>query len=160
MVKTGWHFTGQSDEDRARQLFVAVTGMQAFKPSDEIEAMLAAQAMAAHHASMECSRRAMIPDQPFEAPRASARRLPMRPVCSPSCYRRWTASAARAANRWSVSSMFTSIREDRLSRQCADRRRGGSEEARTASCDRPGAGRHHAGRPHLQAAGTGREEGV
>ena len=29
--------------------------------------MIAAQAMAAHHASMECSRRAMLPDQPFEA---------------------------------------------------------------------------------------------
>jgi hypothetical protein len=67
MVKTGWFPTGMSDEDRARQLFVAVTGLQAFKPADEIEAMLAAQAMAAHHASMECSRRAMIPDQPFEA---------------------------------------------------------------------------------------------
>jgi hypothetical protein len=55
------------DEDRARQMFVAATGLQAFKPADEIEAMLAAQAMAAHHASMECSRRAMIPDQPYEA---------------------------------------------------------------------------------------------
>jgi hypothetical protein len=29
--------------------------------------MIAAQVMAAHHASMECSRRAMVPDQPFEA---------------------------------------------------------------------------------------------
>ena len=29
--------------------------------------MIAAQAMAAHHASMECSRRAMVPDQPCEA---------------------------------------------------------------------------------------------
>jgi hypothetical protein len=67
MVKTGWFPTGMADEDRARQMFVAVTGLQAFKPADEIEAMLAAQAMAAHHASMECSRRAMIPDQPFEA---------------------------------------------------------------------------------------------
>ena len=67
MVKTGWFPPGLSDEDRARQLFVAVTGLQAFKPADEIEAMLAAQAMAAHHASMECSRRAMLPDQPFEA---------------------------------------------------------------------------------------------
>ena len=28
---------------------------------------MAAQAMAMHHASMECSRRAMLPDQPFEA---------------------------------------------------------------------------------------------
>jgi hypothetical protein len=67
MVKTGWFPTGMSDEDRARQLFVAVTGLQAFQPNDEVEAMLAAQAMAAHHASMECSRRAMLPDQPFEA---------------------------------------------------------------------------------------------
>ena len=67
MVKTGWFPPGMSDEDRARQIFVAVTGLQAFRPADEIEAMLAAQAMAAHHASMECSRRAMLPDQPFEA---------------------------------------------------------------------------------------------
>jgi hypothetical protein len=44
-----------------------VTGLQAFKPADEIEGMLAVQAMAAHHTSMECSRRAMLPDQPFEA---------------------------------------------------------------------------------------------
>lgn len=67
MVKTGWFPTGMSDEDRARQMFVAVTGLKAFKPADEIEAMLAAQAMSAHHASMECARRAMLPDQPFEA---------------------------------------------------------------------------------------------
>jgi hypothetical protein len=67
MVKTGWFPAGMSDEDRATKLFVAVTGLQAFKQADEIEAMLAAQAMAAHHASMECSRRAMLPDQPFEA---------------------------------------------------------------------------------------------
>jgi len=67
MVKTGWFPTGMSDEDRATKLFVAVTGLQAFRPNDEVEAMLCAQAMAAHHASMECSRRAMLPDQPFEA---------------------------------------------------------------------------------------------
>jgi len=67
MVKTGWFSPGLSDEDRARLIFCAVTGLRAFAPADEIEAMLAAQAMAAHHASMECSRRAMIPDQPFEA---------------------------------------------------------------------------------------------
>jgi hypothetical protein len=66
MTKTGWFPTGISDEDRARQIFVAVTGLQAFRPNDEVEAMLCAQAMAAHHASMECSRRAMISDQPFE----------------------------------------------------------------------------------------------
>ena len=84
MVKTGWFPPGQSDEDRARQLFVAVTGLQAFKPADEIEAMLAAQAMAAHHASMECSRRAMLPDQPFEA----AQGLPQgRGECVPHVHR-------------------------------------------------------------------------
>ena len=54
MVKTGWFPTGMADEDRARQMFVAATGLQAFKPADEIEAMLAVQCMAAHHASMEC----------------------------------------------------------------------------------------------------------
>jgi hypothetical protein len=67
MVKTGWFPTGIADEDRHRLTFVAVTGLRAFKPVDEIEGMIAAQAMAAHHASMECSRRAMVPDQPFEA---------------------------------------------------------------------------------------------
>src|SRR6476619_1517656 len=67
MTKTGWFPPGQSDEDRNRQLFVAVKGLQAFAPADEIEGMISAQAMAAHHASMECSRRAMLPDQPFEA---------------------------------------------------------------------------------------------
>ena len=48
-------------------MFTAVKGVQAFAPTDEIKGMIAAQAMAAHHASMECSRRAMVPDQPFEA---------------------------------------------------------------------------------------------
>ena len=66
-VNTGWFPPGQSDEDRNRQLFVAVTGLRAFAPTDEIEGMIAAQAMAAHHASMECSRRAMLHEQPFEA---------------------------------------------------------------------------------------------
>jgi hypothetical protein len=41
--------------------------MAAFKPADEIEGMLAAQAIAMHHASMECSKRAMAPGLPFEA---------------------------------------------------------------------------------------------
>jgi hypothetical protein len=35
--------------------------------ADEIEGMPAAQAMAAHHTSMEFSRRAMFHEQPFEA---------------------------------------------------------------------------------------------
>jgi hypothetical protein len=67
MINTGWFQPGQSAEDRSLQLFVAVTGQRAFKPADEIEGMIAAQAMAAHHTSMECSRRAMLAEQPFEA---------------------------------------------------------------------------------------------
>jgi hypothetical protein len=59
MASTSWFPSGQSEEDRNRQLFVAVIGLRAFKAADEIEGMIAAQAMAAHHAAMECSRRAM-----------------------------------------------------------------------------------------------------
>jgi hypothetical protein len=66
MTNTGWFPPRQSDEDQNRQLFVAVTGLMAFKPTDEIEGMLAAQAMAAHHAAMDCWRRAILNDQPFE----------------------------------------------------------------------------------------------
>jgi hypothetical protein len=69
-VETGWFPADQSEEGRSNQMFAAVTGLRAFKPADEIEGMLAAQAMAAHHASIECSRRAMLPDQPFEAAQA------------------------------------------------------------------------------------------
>jgi hypothetical protein len=67
MLNTSWLPPGLSDEDRARLIFTAVTGLRAFAPADEIEAMLSAQAMAAHATAMECSRRAMIPDQPYEA---------------------------------------------------------------------------------------------
>ena len=38
-------------------------------PKDEIEGMIAAQLIAAHHASMECYRRAMLREQPFEGRR-------------------------------------------------------------------------------------------
>jgi hypothetical protein len=65
-VDTGWFPPGQSEEDRNRQIVVDAVGLQAFKPADEIEAMLAAQAMAAHHAAMECARRAMLREQPLE----------------------------------------------------------------------------------------------
>jgi hypothetical protein len=41
----------------------AMAALAAFKPVDEIEGMIAAQAVALHHASMECFRRAAIPTQ-------------------------------------------------------------------------------------------------
>jgi hypothetical protein len=40
--------------------------LNAFHATDEIEGMIAAQAVAMHHGVMECGRRAMIRDQPYE----------------------------------------------------------------------------------------------
>jgi hypothetical protein len=61
-----WAPAGQSEADRNSQCTAAVVALRAFAPCDEIEGMIAAQAIAMHHASMECSRRAMVPEQPFE----------------------------------------------------------------------------------------------
>lgn len=44
----------------------AGAALAAFKPADEIEGMLAAQAIAMHHAGMTCLKRAAIPQQPAE----------------------------------------------------------------------------------------------
>jgi hypothetical protein len=56
------------DVDAAPLRTAAVSAaLAAFKPADEIEGMIAAQAVAMHYASMECFRRAVIPGQPPEA---------------------------------------------------------------------------------------------
>ena len=68
-------------------------------PTDEIEAMIAAQAMAAHHASMECSRRAMVPDQPFEAAQGFRKAAANASRTFVELLWHWTASAAQAGNR-------------------------------------------------------------
>lgn len=41
----------------------AMAALAAFKPTDEIEGMIAAHAVALHHAAMECFRRAALPAQ-------------------------------------------------------------------------------------------------
>lgn len=43
-----------------------ILAMRAFKPTDEVEGMLAAQAVMLHHLAMEAGRRAMSPKQPPE----------------------------------------------------------------------------------------------
>lgn len=43
-----------------------ITAMMSFKPADEVEGMLAAQSIALHLGAMECLRRAMVPEQPFD----------------------------------------------------------------------------------------------
>src|ERR1700687_3427837 len=59
----------QSDNEvRARQYNAAITGLIGIAPQDEIEGMIAAQLIAAHNATMECYRRAMIGEQTLEGP--------------------------------------------------------------------------------------------
>ena len=58
---------GPDDTDATKAAIqTAAAALRAFKPTDEIEGMLAAQAVAAHSGAMECYRRAMLPDQPAE----------------------------------------------------------------------------------------------
>lgn len=66
-VATLWLTSDISGDERDRRYHAAVVAMMEFKPTDGIEGMMAAQAVGLHSASMECLRRAMIPDQPFEA---------------------------------------------------------------------------------------------
>jgi hypothetical protein len=67
VIRTAWVPAEWSAEDRAKVQSAAVLALAAFKPKDAVEGMLAAQAVGLHHAAMECMRRAMLPDQPFEA---------------------------------------------------------------------------------------------
>ena len=50
-------------------LRTAVAALIGIGPKDELEAMMAAQLIAAHNAAMECYRRAMIDEQTFEGRR-------------------------------------------------------------------------------------------
>ena len=55
------------DEHKAQKsVGVIVTALAAFDAQDEIEGMIAAQAVALHFGAMEALRRSMFPDQPFE----------------------------------------------------------------------------------------------
>jgi hypothetical protein len=65
VINTLW--TKHLDDDEANKLrTAAVEALIGIKPQDEIEGMLAAQIIACHNASMECYRRAMLPDISFD----------------------------------------------------------------------------------------------
>lgn len=66
-ISAAWRPPNATPEERDKLVDTILIGMVAFKPEDEIEGMLAAQAMAMHHGAMENARRAMIPDQGFES---------------------------------------------------------------------------------------------
>ena len=58
---------GTKDEDAIKSQIIAVSAaLAAFKPADEIEGMLAAQAVACHFGAMESFRRSMAVNQPAE----------------------------------------------------------------------------------------------
>jgi hypothetical protein len=67
-VQALWFKSADRDE-RDRQLSATVAALVGIGARDELEGMMAAQLIAAHNASMECFRRAMIGDQPFEGRR-------------------------------------------------------------------------------------------
>ncbi len=67
VVRASWFPENQAPEERDTTLKATIAAMEAFKPADEIEGLITAQIMAMHYASMECSRRAMIPDQHFDS---------------------------------------------------------------------------------------------
>jgi len=66
VISTAWLPNGTDREAKARQAQITLEVLRGFKPADEIEGMIAAQAVAMHQGAMECFRRSMIPDQPWE----------------------------------------------------------------------------------------------
>jgi hypothetical protein len=57
------HTSTNDPQAATTRIAAAAAALAAFKPNDEIEGMLAGQAVAMHHMAMECFRRAMLPDQ-------------------------------------------------------------------------------------------------
>jgi hypothetical protein len=70
VVRTLWlDYADKAEIDKLPS--AAVAGLIGIGPKDELEGMLAGQLIAAHSASMECYRRAMIPEQTFEGRKES-----------------------------------------------------------------------------------------
>src|SRR6185295_19549575 len=67
-MQTLW-VKNSSPDERDKQLGATVAALAGIGPKDEMEGMLAAQLIAAHNATMECYRRAMIGEQTFEGRR-------------------------------------------------------------------------------------------
>jgi hypothetical protein len=58
--------SNRDEEGQVELAQAAMSALKAFHPNDEIEGMLAAQAVALHLGAVECFRRSMIPSQPSD----------------------------------------------------------------------------------------------
>jgi hypothetical protein len=67
VVATAWHPNLGDIDGVNATVGAAMAALAAFKPTDEIEGMLAAQAVALHFGAMECFRRSMLAGQQSEA---------------------------------------------------------------------------------------------
>jgi hypothetical protein len=65
-LSTCWVHSAASDERKKAIQTANIIAMKGFEPTDEIEGMIAAQAVAMHNMTIECSKRAMIDEQPSE----------------------------------------------------------------------------------------------
>lgn len=65
-IGTIWVST-KEEKGQTELIQAAAEALKGFKPTDEIEGMLAAQAVALHLGAMECLRRSMISEQPGDA---------------------------------------------------------------------------------------------
>jgi hypothetical protein len=63
---TGILQTPSSQEEAQASLGSAITRLVGIKAKDTVEAMLALQMIGTHETALECLRRAMLPNQPFE----------------------------------------------------------------------------------------------
>jgi hypothetical protein len=66
VLQTLWLPASLPEESREARIKVAAVALMGHAPRDEIEGMIAGQAVALHAAAMECFRRAMIPEQPAD----------------------------------------------------------------------------------------------
>ncbi len=66
-IRTLWIPVNVGESERDKLFTAAASALMEFKPTDAIEGMMAVQAFGLHSAAVECLRRAMLPEQPFEA---------------------------------------------------------------------------------------------
>jgi len=59
-------FHGKDEKQISEAMQGAIAGLTGIAPRDELEGMLGVQMLACHNAAMECYRRAMLTEQPFE----------------------------------------------------------------------------------------------